>query len=167
MKKLLLAILLSTGVLVSMCSEDSMQNVRCNSQYSVDQDSLDRQAIRAFVVRKGMDSVYTTASGLSYKIIIPGDENRKPKDISLVGVDYRGSMVADTLGKAFDSGTHKNFKLNGVIKGWTEGLQLIGEGGQIRLMIPSHLAYGSCGSQDGSIPKNSPLVFDIKLVQLY
>ncbi|SMO35801.1 FKBP-type peptidyl-prolyl cis-trans isomerase [Solitalea koreensis] len=169
MKKLLLAAVIGTGLLVSMCSTQDTQNVYCISQYSAKADSADRQAIRAFVVRKAMDSVYTTASGLSYRIYNAGNPNRKPSARSKVGVDYTGALIStvDSLSdKQFDHGTHINFTLNNVIKGWTEGLQLIGEGGRIRLMIPSYMAYGDCGNGT-AVPSNIPLVFDIKLVQLY
>ncbi|MNS99521.1 putative FKBP-type peptidyl-prolyl cis-trans isomerase [compost metagenome] len=101
---------------------------------------------------------------MSYVIYEEG-EGQTPRPTSVVRVDYRGSMVSDTTGKAFDSsGVHTALGLNQVIKGWTEGLQLIKAGGRIRLMIPSHLAYGSCGS--GSIPPNTPLVFDVRLVEI-
>ena len=164
MKKLFFPLLLALGFMVSMCGTDPYAP-GCVNEYSAVQDSADRKAIREFVAEKHMTGVKTTASGLSYYIYNPG-EGQKPRSTSVIRADYRGSVISDKSGKAFDSAGYKpQFKLNGVIKGWTEGLQLIGEGGKIRLMIPSHLAYGNCGS-GASIGPNEPLVFDIELVQI-
>ena len=65
-------------------------------------------------------------------------------------------------GTVFDEGTEVEFVVSNVIKGWTEGLGLIGEGGKIKLYIPSELGYGSRPA--GKIPANSVLVFDVEVV---
>ncbi|MCO4293841.1 FKBP-type peptidyl-prolyl cis-trans isomerase [Solitalea sp. MAHUQ-68] len=164
MKKLLLPVLLvAIGFVMSMCGTDPYA-ASCVNEYSASQDTLDQRTIRDFITRKHMTGVKKTESGISYYIYREGT-GQKPRSTSSIIADYRGSRVADTTGKAFDSAGYKpQFAMNNVIAGWTEGLQLIGEGGKIRLMIPSHLAYGSCGN--GSIAPNTPLVFDIELVEV-
>ncbi len=98
-----------------------------------------------------------TESGLYYIITEPG-EDPKPGPTTSVTVNYNGYF---TNGVTFDQGANINFPLNGVIAGWTEGLQLIGQGGAITLLIPSYLAYGSTGNSE--IPPNAPLLFDVEL----
>ena len=105
-----------------------------------------------------------TESGLGYKIIKAGGEE-KPKETDVVKVHYTGTLIDGTV---FDSsreaGKELEIPLNRVIKGWTEGLQLIGPGGQIKLVIPSDLAYGQAGA--GTIPPESTLVFDVELIEI-
>jgi len=109
--------------------------------------------------------VKTTASGLQYKIITEGT-GRSPKATDTVKVNYRGTTID---GKEFDSSYKRNapieFPLNGVIPGWTEGLQLVKEGGKIQLFIPSNLAYGKAGA-GGAIGPDETLIFDVELLQV-
>lgn len=109
------------------------------------------------------EGVKTTASGLQYKIIQEGT-GKQPTESSIVKVHYKGQLID---GKVFDSsydrGEPIEFPLNQVIPGWTEGLQLMKEGGKATLYIPSHLAYGPQGVS-GSIPPNSTLIFDVELL---
>ncbi len=108
--------------------------------------------------------VTTTASGLQYEVITAAD-GAKPKAEDTVKVKYKGTL---TDGTEFDS-TEKNnngepieFPLNRVIKGWTEGVQLMGVGSKFKFTVPSELAYGENGM--GPIPANSVLVFEVELV---
>lgn len=105
--------------------------------------------------------VKTTASGLQYKIIEPGS-GKNPGPTDRVIVNYRGTL---TDGSEFDSsfarGKPATFPLNGVIKGWTEGLQLIKPGGKIQLVIPSKLAYGDRGAL-----AHRTLIFDVELISV-
>lgn len=109
--------------------------------------------------------VITTASGLQYKITKEGT-GKQPNASSQVTVHYKGQLLD---GKVFDSsydrGEPVEFPLNGVIPGWTEGLQLMKEGSKATLYIPAQLAYGEQGVQ-GSIPPNSTLIFDVELLQV-
>ena len=109
--------------------------------------------------------VKTTPSGLQYKVITEG-HGKKPKATDTVLVHYRGTTID---GQEFDSSYKRNepisFPLNGVIPGWTEGVQLMKEGGKIQLFIPSNLAYGSRGA-GGVIAPDSTLVFDIELLKV-
>lgn len=114
---------------------------------------------------KAKDGVVETASGLQYKIVRAGNKT-KPKATDRVEVNYEGSLIDGTI---FDSSYKRGepiaFGLNQVIRGWTEGVQLIGEGGEIMLYIPSDLAYGSNGSGN-LIGPNSTLVFKVELLKV-
>jgi FKBP-type peptidyl-prolyl cis-trans isomerase len=109
--------------------------------------------------------VHTTSSGLQYLVLEEG-KGKSPKATDTVLVHYKGNLLDGT---EFDSSYKRNepisFPLNGVIPGWTEGVQLMKEGGKIRLFIPSNLAYGSRGA-GGVIPPDSTLVFDIELLKV-
>jgi FKBP-type peptidyl-prolyl cis-trans isomerase FkpA len=95
-------------------------------------------------------------SGVLYQIITAGNSN-KPRLTSTITVTYTGKLMND---KTFDSGTI-TYPLNNLIPGWQIALPFIGEGGQIKILIPSSLGYGSSGS--GEIPGNAPLYFDVSL----
>jgi FKBP-type peptidyl-prolyl cis-trans isomerase FklB len=105
--------------------------------------------------------VKTTASGLQYTIIEAGT-GKVPKASDEVTVNYRGTL---TNGNEFDSsyqrGEPATFRLDGVIKGWTEGLQLVKEGGKIQLVIPPQLAYGGRGPL-----AHRTLVFEVELISV-
>ena len=102
-----------------------------------------------------------TASGLAYKVITPGTGARHPKSTDKVTVHYSGWT---TDGKLFDSsvvrGQPATFPLDGVIQGWTEGVQLMVEGEKTRFWIPQQLAY------KGQSPPFGMLVFDVELVKI-
>lgn len=109
--------------------------------------------------------VKTTASGLQYLVTKAGT-GKSPKATSTVKVHYTGKLVNGTV---FDSSVERSepieFPLNQVISGWTEGLQLMKEGGKTTFFIPAKLAYGSQGVP-GIIPPNSTLIFDVELLQV-
>ena len=111
-----------------------------------------------------------TKSGLKYRIMRKSD-GKKPVVTDNVTVHYRGWLPDKTGdgGEEFDSSykrdTPTKFPLSGVIKGWTEGLQLVGVGGMIELEIPPELAYGAAGAGD-SIPPNATLRFLVELIEI-
>ncbi|MBF2755428.1 MAG: FKBP-type peptidyl-prolyl cis-trans isomerase [Gammaproteobacteria bacterium AqS3] len=111
------------------------------------------------------DGVKTTSTGLMYRIIKPGSKLR-PKPSNTVEVHYRGTLVDGT---EFDSSHSRNqtatFPLGGVIAGWTEGLQLIGEGGTIELVIPPDLGYGD-RSVGEIIGPGDTLIFEVELIAI-
>jgi len=105
--------------------------------------------------------VKTTDSGLQYKVIEAGN-GKTPGPTDLVTVNYKGTL---TDGKVFDSsynrGKPTTFRLNNVIKGWTEGLQLVRAGGRIELVIPPGIAYGNSGPL-----AHRTLIFDVELISV-
>lgn len=109
------------------------------------------------------DSVKVTKSGLQYEVLNEGT-GKSPKATDSVKCHYEGRLIDGTV---FDSsyrrGTPATFPLNGVIAGWTEGLQLMKEGAKYRFHIPYNLAYGANGAGE-SIPPYSALVFDVELL---
>ncbi len=111
------------------------------------------------------EGVVQTESGLQYMITEAG-EGDAPAATDTVVVHYAGTLIN---GEEFDS-SHKRgqpatFKLNGVIKGWTEGLQLLKPGGKAKLFIPPELAYGERGA-GAMIGPNSTLIFDVELLEV-
>ena len=111
------------------------------------------------------EGVVTLPSGLQYQVIKEGN-GRRPKATDKVKCHYEGMLVDGTL---FDSsiqrGEPATFPLNGVIKGWTEGLQLMQEGAKYRFFNPYHLGYGENGA-GASIPPFAALVFDVELIEV-
>ena len=107
----------------------------------------------------------TTPSGLKYRILREG-KGAKPKAVQTVEVNYHGWLDS---GKVFDSSYTRrksiDFPLNQVIAGWTEGMQLVGEGGMIELEIPAKLGYGSRGA-GAAVPPNATLHFLVELIDV-
>ena len=117
----------------------------------------EREFLAENAKKPGVD---TTASGLQYTIIAQGAEYKvRPQDT--VVVNYKGQLLDGTV---FDQNDGIEFAANGVIAGWTEGLGLIGEGGKIKLYIPSKLGYGDRAIS--IIPPHSTLIFDVEIVEV-
>jgi len=110
--------------------------------------------------------VKTTDSGLQYKVIEAG-EGEAPEASDTVTVHYTGQL---TDGTVFDSsrqrGEPATFPLDGVIPGWTEGLQLMKPGAKYQFVIPADLGYGQRGTPGGPIPPNATLIFDVELISV-
>ena len=109
--------------------------------------------------------VTVTPSGLQYEVLTEGT-GRSPKATDTVRCHYHGTLIDGTV---FDSSYQRNqpadFGLNQVIAGWTEGVQLMKEGGKYRFYLPYHLAYGEHGAGN-TIPPYSALVFDVELLKV-
>jgi FKBP-type peptidyl-prolyl cis-trans isomerase FklB len=113
---------------------------------------------------KAKEGVKTTASGLQYKVIKEG-AGSTPKATDLVNVHYEGKLVDGTVfDSSYKRGEPIEFPLNGVIKGWTEGLQLMKTGGKYEFVIPGNLAYGATPPQGSKIPPDSTLIFTVELL---
>ncbi len=115
---------------------------------------------------KAKDGVKTLQSGLQYKVLSEG-KGKTPKATDTVTVHYRGTLIDGT---EFDSsikrGEPATFQVMGVIKGWTEALQLMKEGSKWQLFIPSTLAYGEAGAPGGAIGPNAVLIFEVELLNV-
>lgn len=109
------------------------------------------------------DDVQVTESGLQYSVRTEGD-GPKPKATDTVEVHYHGTFIDNkTFDSSYQRGVPISFPLNGVIAGWTEGLQLMSVGSTYKFYVPYHLAYGERG-MPGAIPPFATLVFEVELL---
>ena len=112
-----------------------------------------------------MPGIYTTASGLQYEIIVEGS-GRQPQFSDFVRVHYTGFLIDGTIfDSSYERGEPEEFPLQAVIPGWSEGLQLMREGGKNILYIPSRLAYGIQGAGN-FVPPNSVIIFEVELLNI-
>ncbi len=125
-----------------------------------EQKAIDHQIIEQYAKENNLDGEFTE-SGLYY-VIYDSGTIAKPTINSYVTVKYNGYY---TDGSPLDSGTIKDYPLNNLIQGWKEGIQLIGKGGEMKLVIPSHLAYGH--NPQGDVRPDAVLVFDVELIDFY
>jgi len=110
------------------------------------------------------EGVEQTRSGLQYLVLEEGN-GKSPAATDMVKVHYHGTLLdGSVFDSSVDRGQPISFGLNQVIPGWTEGLQLMKEGGKTRLFIPSELAYGDRAA--GTIPPGSLLIFDVELIEV-
>ena len=120
----------------------------------------------AFLTKnKAEEGIVETASGLQYQILQKGEGNTHPTASSKVKVHYHGTLLD---GSVFDSSVERNepisFPLNGVISGWTEGVQLMVVGDKFKFFIPSKLGYGNRAA--GKITPGSLLIFEVELLEI-
>jgi FKBP-type peptidyl-prolyl cis-trans isomerase len=109
--------------------------------------------------------VQTLPSGLQIRVLTPG-RGRQPKSTDTVVVHYRGRLISGTeFDSSYKRGEPSTFRLNQVIKGWTEGIQLLTAGGKAELYIPSSLAYGSKGA-GANIGPDEALIFEVELISV-
>lgn len=125
----------------------------------VDQAKVDREIIHKYIKDSSL-VVDSTADGLYYAISDSG-VGAHPISTSVIYVYYKGYLVNGTIFEQNQAGFPPPIPLSNTIKGWQEGVPLIGKGGKIKLIIPSALGYGN--RANGSIPANSVLIYDIKL----
>src|SRR6266576_2486126 len=114
---------------------------------------------------KKKPGVKTTASGLEYKVEKEGT-GAQPKPTDMVSVNYRGTLIDGTeFDSSYKRGQPATFPVNGVIKGWTEALQLMPVGSKWQLFVPSSLAYAERGA-GGDIGPNATLIFEVELLSI-
>lgn len=139
-----------------------MQRSQSNKQSAAENIKVGQEFLAE---NKQQEGVKTTESGLQYLVLQEGTGTVYPKTSDKVTVHYHGTLLDGTV---FDSSVERGesiqFGLGQVIKGWTEGLQLMVEGEKTRLFIPSELAYGN--RSVGSIPAGSVLIFDVELIKI-
>jgi FKBP-type peptidyl-prolyl cis-trans isomerase FklB len=115
---------------------------------------------------KDNEGVITTDSGLQYIVLEEGD-GEKPNELSRVKVHYHGTLLDGTVfDSSVDRGEPSEFGVNRVIKGWTEGLQLMNVGSKYKFFIPQELAYGAFPQQGSPIKPFSTLVFEVELLDI-
>lgn len=111
------------------------------------------------------EGVTTTVSGLQYEVLVAG-EGATPSAKDRVTVNYRGSLIDGTeFDSSYKRGQPASFGVSGVIPGWTEALQLMKEGGKLKLTIPPELAYGDRGAPP-VIGPGSTLIFEVELIKV-
>lgn len=111
------------------------------------------------------EGVVVTPSGLQIKHEVEGS-GKQPSAADTVEVHYAGKLIdGSQFDSSYDRGQTISFPLNGVIAGWTEGLQLMKEGGKAELTIPANLGYGERGA-GGVIPGGATLIFTVELVAI-
>lgn len=117
------------------------------------------------VENKGKEGIQTLPDGLQYKVITPG-KGKKPQLTDTVIAHYRGTLIDGTeFDSSYRRGQPANFPVSGVIRGWTEALQLMGEGAKWQLFIPPNLAYGERGAGQ-VIGPNAVLIFEVELISI-
>lgn len=131
--------------------------ISCKKENNKDeQAAIDKALIEEYIADNQLNA-QSTSSGLHYVIQKTGSADH-PTIYSTVTVAYKGYLLN---GDVFDENLAFTSRLSSLIQGWKEGIPLIGNGGKIKLLVPSSLGYGS--QQQGNIPANSVLIFDITL----
>ena len=152
---------------MAACFGSFQLELRSEQRQTTSRDAAVNQAAGEifFEENANRDGVVTLPSGVQYRIITDGD-GPKPSATDNVLVHYTGKLLDGTV---FDSsverGSPATLRLNQVIKGWQEGLQLMEVGSKYELFIPSHLAYGRKGS-GGKIKPNQSLIFEVELLEI-
>lgn len=147
--------------------EQSIKQVSAaaNSDVVLFTDSKELQYDTGAVDPDAPSTFEMTESGLRYRVL-RASNGRRPAATNTVTVHYRGWLDnGNVFDSSYDRGMPTSFPLNGVIAGWTEGMQLIGEGGMIELWVPARLGYGTSGS-GGSVPPNATLHFVVELLKV-
>ena len=159
----------------SMLTDDEIQKVMMNFQVAMREKQQNKmkeaseknkaEAEAFFAENKNKEGVITLDSGLQYKVLKSGD-GKSPKLSSSVEAHYAGRLIDGTeFDSSYKRGKPQAFKVTGVIKGWTEILQLMKEGDKWEVYIPSDLAYGERGSGP-TIGPNAALIFEMELISV-
>ena len=154
-KFLVLAIVIGLGVFFI---------VRQNANKVATQENI-KLGAEFLATNKSEEGVFETASGLQYKVLTEGTGTEHPTASSKVKVHYHGTLLDGTVfDSSVDRGEPISFGLNQVIKGWTEGVQLMVVGEKTRFYIPSDLGYGNRPA--GKIGPGALLIFDVELLAI-
>lgn len=150
-------------------TEDEMKAVLTEVQNEKTQQVANKNKAEGetfLAANKAKEGVVTLPSGLQYKILTAGT-GAKPTASDTVVCNYRGTLVNGTeFDSSYKRGQPATFPVTGVIKGWTEALQLMPVGSKWQLFIPSSLAYGDAGQPRGGIGPNTALLFDVELISI-
>lgn len=153
-------------------SEEDMQKILMEYQQKKEKEMIEEMKQKSeankaagekfLAENKAKEGVKTTASGLQYKVITEGS-GESPKTTDIVKVNYEGKLIDGTVfDSSYERGEPIEFPLGQVIKGWTEGVQLMKKGAKYEFYIPSDLAYGEAGNP--GIEPNSTLLFTVELL---
>jgi len=160
-----------TGAKPSRLKPEEMQDALKKLQENVNKKQMEvangnlEEAKKFLDANKSKDGIKTTASGLQYSVVSEGN-GKTPGPNDEVKAHYTGTLTNGTkFDSSVDRGQPATFPVGGVIKGWTEALQLMKVGGKIKLFVPPELGYGS--NPRPGIPANSVLVFDIELLDTH
>jgi FKBP-type peptidyl-prolyl cis-trans isomerase FkpA len=172
MKKLalILVVALLSLAFISSCidiDEAYEENQKKQEEYNKlveDQFTTDTTLIVKYIADSSLVAQVDTTYGFYYVIEELGDENH-PTTSSYIEVKYKGYLLDGTVFYETEENATISSSLSSLISGWQIGLPLIGEGGKIKLILPSYYAYGMYDY--GSIPSNSVVIFDIELVSFY
>jgi len=137
-------------------------------EYAMQKSNAEKEKANLYLANnKKKPGVIALANGLQYEIITAGDPNGvKPTPQDTVVVHYLGTLINGfKFDASYDRGVPASFPLNGVIRGWTEILQLMTKGAKWKVTIPSDLGYGDRGA-GGDIPPGATLIFDIELLDI-
>ena len=157
---------LNNGSIISI--EDAKKLV--NNHMSEIQEKLKEEEInkgKLFLQENSKElGVETTESGLQYRHEVLGTGD-SPTSLNSVTVHYKGTLLDGTIfDSSYSRGEPVSFPLNGVIAGWTEGLQLMKVGGKTTFFIPQNLAYGANPRPNGPIPPYATLIFEVELLSI-
>ena len=152
----------STAIIMEF---QKQQKAKMEETNKVDAEKNKKAGEEFLGANKVKEGIVTTESGLQYRVINEGS-GPKPTETDNVTVHYKGTLID---GEEFDSSYKRNqpatFPVNGVIKGWTEALQLMSKGSKWELFIPSEIAYGPNGA-GGAIGPNEVLIFEVELIDI-
>jgi len=148
--------------------EEAMKKQQEEMEKQMETEFADVKAegVKFLEANKTASGVQVTASGLQY-IVLKEGKGEKPTETSTVKVHYHGTLIDGTV---FDSSVERKepaeFPVNRVIKGWTEGLQLMSVGSKYKFFIPQDLAYGATPREGGPIKPFATLIFEVELLEI-
>lgn len=150
----------------AMIELGQQMRAKAAEKQKVDADANKKEGAEFLAKNAQREGVKTTQSGLQYEVIKQGSGKVNPKPTDTVTTHYHGTLIDGTV---FDSSVKRgepiDFRVNQVIKGWTEALQLMNVGDKYKLYIPSDLAYGERGAGQ-TIGPNSTLIFEVELIAI-
>ena len=157
----------TTGATTQLTEQEIGETLKALQQTIIEKHKLAAEKTKTdgekfLADNKSQPGVITLPSGLQYKILTAGS-GESPKPDHTVTVNYRGTLIDGTeFDNSYKRGTPATFRVGGVIKGWTEALQLMKPGAKWQLYIPAALAYGERGN--ANIPPDSTLIFQVELI---
>lgn len=152
------------STLISLLKADTIVDIYMKDAFKKKEDKRIEDNKNFLIENAKKPGVVSLPSGLQYSIIEEG-KGARPADTSMVKVHYTGTLIDGTVfDSSYKRGEPASFRLNQVIKGWTEGVQLMSIGSKYKFVIPAEIAYGT--QRMGPILPNSTLIFDVELLDI-